>query len=76
MAYKEAIRLKPDYVRRSTTSAPPTNKLGNYEEAMGVFKEGSRTQPDFPEAQYNLGIAYYNRGQFNEAVSALQQLCA
>jgi tetratricopeptide (TPR) repeat protein len=30
-------------------------------------------KPDFAEAQYNLGTAYYNREQYKEAATALQQ---
>ena len=36
--------------------------------AQSKRSKAIQLKPDFPEAYYNLGIAYYGDGQFNDAV--------
>ena len=59
-AYREALRLKPDYVKAMNNLGAAYNKLGQYQEAVALLLNATRAKPDFPEAHYNLGTALYN----------------
>jgi len=72
--FKKAVKLNPDY-------APARNNLGvaymaaeNWDAAITTFKEVSQdllyATPHFPLT--NMGWAYYNKGQFKEAVQYYQ----
>lgn len=45
-----------------------------YDQAIDEFKIALRYDPSYPEAQWNLGIMYYRKGQFDEAVVCFQKV--
>ena len=48
-------------------------KSGKLKEAVEAFKQAIRIKPDYPEAYYNLGIAYSQMNMYQEALQALKQ---
>ena len=49
------------------------DKLGRYTEAVEVYKQAIRINPDYAEAHGGLGAAYGNLGRYTESVKALKQ---
>lgn len=47
-----------------------------YDQAIDEFKLTLKFLPDFPEAQYNLGIISYRKGYYEEAIVAFQKVLA
>jgi DnaJ-class molecular chaperone len=45
-----------------------------YEQAKGEFKLAVKFRPDHKEAQYNLGLMCYKRGEFDEALVHFQKV--
>ncbi len=72
-AFKQATRIRPDYVDVHNNLGVAYGKSGKYKEAIEAFKQAIRIRPDFAEAHYNLGIAYEKSGKHREAVKAYKQ---
>src|SRR5262249_36151656 len=71
-AYREALKIKPDYAKALNNLGAVETKLGKFSDAINALSSAVKLKPDFPEAYYNLGTAYYNNSQLPEAVSSLQ----
>ncbi len=77
--YKQAIRIKPDYVDAHYNHIVYNNlgvtydKLGRYQDAVETYKQAIRIKPDDAEAYSNLGLAYCNLGRYQDAIESLKQ---
>ena len=60
-ALREAIRLKPDAPRPTSTSASSCSRRAKYDEAIAACREAIRLKPDDAEAHSNLGLALASR---------------
>ena len=60
-AYREAIRLRPDYAEAHNNLGILLARQGRLEAAIGHFREAMRIRPDNPEAQRNLDAALSER---------------
>ena len=60
-AYREAIRLRPDYPEAHNNLGILLARQGRLEAAIGHFRETLRIRPDNPEAQRNLDAALSER---------------
>jgi Flp pilus assembly protein TadD len=69
-AYRESIRLKPDFAEAWYNLGFAYAKLGQYQQAVNPYREAIRLKPDDALAWYNLGNAYARLGQYQEAVQA------
>ncbi|MFQ5687064.1 MAG: tetratricopeptide repeat protein [Candidatus Scalindua sp.] len=69
-AFKQVIRILPDYVMVHLELGKNYRGLGMYKEAMEAYKQAVRISPDDAYAHYSLGIAYL---KLNDRGSALEQ---
>ena len=72
-AYKQAIRIKPDYAEAHYNLGFSYDELGLCREAVEAYKQAIRIKPDYAEAHYNLGVSYGKLGLYREAVEAFKQ---
>ncbi len=72
-AYKQAIRIKPDYAGAHYNLGNAYRELGRYQNAIESFKQAIRIKPDYSDAHYNLGTVYYNLDRYQDAIEAYKQ---
>jgi eukaryotic-like serine/threonine-protein kinase len=46
----------------------------NYDEAIAIYKQGLKSDPDFWVARHYLALAYVQKGMYNEAIAELRTL--
>jgi tetratricopeptide (TPR) repeat protein len=72
-AYKQAIRLRPDYTSAYERLGNRYIKSKKYADAVEIFKQLSAAKPGDATAPNNLGEAYIELGKLNEASEAFRQ---
>jgi tetratricopeptide (TPR) repeat protein len=72
-AYKQAIRIKPDYAEAYYNLGNACSNLGRWQEAIESYKQAVRIRPDLAKAHYNLGTACGELGRWQEAIEAFSQ---
>ncbi|MBZ5553317.1 MAG: tetratricopeptide repeat protein [Acidobacteriia bacterium] len=72
-AYREAIRLKPDFAVEWYNLGVSYFNLGQYEKAISALQEAIRLRPGDADAWYNLGTTYGRLRQYDKAIDALQE---
>jgi tetratricopeptide (TPR) repeat protein len=60
--YRKTVELDPDIVGSWALVADAHLEVGQYEEAIAACEEGLRIDPMNAESHYNLGRAYFHRG--------------
>ena len=58
-AYKQAIRIKPDYAEAHSNLGLVYVRLNMYREAIKACKQAIRIKPDDADAHLGLGVAYF-----------------
>ena len=72
-AYKQAIKLKPDYVSAYERLGARYLRSKKYPEAIEVYKQITSLKPGDANAPNNMGEAYYEMGLTSDAVEAFKQ---
>ncbi|HEY5884650.1 MAG TPA: tetratricopeptide repeat protein [Pyrinomonadaceae bacterium] len=72
-AYKQAIKLKPDYVSAYERLGSRYLRSKKYPEAIETYKQISSLKPGDANAPNNMGEAYYEMGLTTDAVEAFKQ---
>jgi tetratricopeptide (TPR) repeat protein len=72
-AYKQTIRIEPDYAEAYYNLGVAYVKLGLRQDAVAAYKQAIRIKPDLVKAFYNLGVAYDELGLRQDAVEAYKQ---
>jgi tetratricopeptide (TPR) repeat protein len=72
-AYKQAIRIQPDFAAAHYNLGHAYRKLGKNQEALDAFKQAIRIRPDLAIAHENLGATYLVLGRKQEAIDAYKQ---
>jgi tetratricopeptide (TPR) repeat protein len=72
-AYRQAIRLKPDYAKAHNNLGLALKAKGQLDEAIAAFRQAIRLQPDHHEAHYSLALALEAKGRVDEAIAAYRQ---
>jgi tetratricopeptide (TPR) repeat protein len=72
-AYKQAIRIKPDYADAHNNLGVAYSKLGRSQEAIEAFSQAIKIKTDYAEAHYNLGTTYGKLGRSQEAIDEYKQ---
>src|SRR3990172_607849 len=72
-AYRQAIRIKPDYAVAHYNLGVAYGKSGMYREGIEAYKQAIRIKPDLAEAHNNLGVAYGKSGMYKEEIEAYKQ---
>ena len=68
-AYKQAIRIDPDFAITYYNLGLTYYELGFYEEAIEASKQAIRIDPDYAEAHYSLGVDYFLIKDRNSALN-------
>jgi len=72
-AYKQAIRLRPDYLVAYDRLGSRYLKSKKYNEAVEVFRQLSTLKPGDAAAPNNMGEAYFELNKLNEAMESFRQ---
>jgi len=75
-AFRNAAKLNPREPLAALYVAISTQEMGEYEEALGEFRQLTLRFPDFPQGFYRLGEAALRGGLLDEAEPAFQRLMA
>lgn len=75
-AYKEAIKLDPNYARGHLVLGEAYGEKGMYDEAIAEHKRAIEINPRYAAAHNNLGIAYAHKGLYDEAIAAYERAVA
>ena len=73
--YRQAIKLKPDYVEAHTNLGNALRELGSHHDAAACYERVIALKPS-AEAHYNLANALSHLGQLSEAITAYQRALA
>ena len=69
-AYKQAIKLKPDYVDAFNNMGNALKAQGNLGEAIEVYKNVISLKPDYADAYINMGLILHDQGKLDQAIEA------
>lgn len=72
-AYKQAIRLRPDYTVAYERLGSCYLKSKKYNEAVEIFRQLSALKPGDAMAPNNMGEAYFELNKYNEALESFRQ---
>ncbi len=72
-AYKQAIRLNPDFAEVHLKLGNAYRKLKRYKKAVESYKNAIRLNPDDANAHHGLGLSFSDQGRFREAEAAFKQ---
>jgi tetratricopeptide (TPR) repeat protein/tRNA A-37 threonylcarbamoyl transferase component Bud32 len=73
VSFREALRLKPDYVDAHHQLGCTLNDLGRRVEGIASFREALRLKPDFVPSLNNLGGALRDLGKHEEGIASLRE---
>jgi len=71
--YREAVRLKPDYIEAHTNLGLALSDSGRWPEAIAEYEVALGLNPDFPKAHYDLGITLSREGRLAEAIAEYEE---
>src|SRR5690242_1113019 len=72
-AYKQAIRLRPDYTVAYERLGSRYLKSKKYNEAIEIFRQLAALKPGDANAPNNMGEAYFELNKLSEAVESFRQ---
>ena len=72
--YDKALRLGGENIEILAEKANTLMKMGNVEEAIGLYKRITEMEFHFPRAYQGLGTAYEQLGDFNQAKKNYQRV--
>jgi Flp pilus assembly protein TadD len=72
-AYREALRLRPDFPEVVNNLSNVLVLQGRTEEAAANYRALLRLRPDYPEGHNNLGVALRNLGKLDEAEACYRE---
>lgn len=68
--YKQALKIKPDYVEVYNNIGNLLKTLGNINEAMSAYQLAIKLKPDYVEVYNSIGILFKDIGKIKEASSS------
>jgi tetratricopeptide (TPR) repeat protein len=75
-AYRDAVRIKPDYAEAHFGLGNVLIALCLLDEAAASYRNAIRIKPDYAEAHCNLGDVLRRAGRIDEAIIAYQRVAA
>ena len=72
-AYREAIRLKPQYPQAFYNLGIALADKGLYDDAIEAYRDALRLKADYPAALSNLGVLLNDRGRSDEAIACYRR---
>lgn len=67
-AFEQALARDPGHFRAKTNQANLLQEMGRVDEAIAIYQDVLKTNPDFALAHHNLGAAYRKKGQLDKSV--------
>ena len=72
-AFKEAIKIKPDYADAYYNLGSCYEKTGRIKEAVKSYKQAIKIKPDFVDAFFSAGVAYGKLGMYKNSAEFFEQ---
>ena len=72
-AFREAIRIKPNYAAAHDGLGNAFQRRGQIDEAVSAFREATRIDPTFAGAHNNLGTVLRMKGDVDEAMAEYRE---
>ncbi len=72
-AYKEAIKLKPQYIEAWSNVGNAYRRQRTWEKAIAAYEEARRLKPQSADLLNNLGVVYKEKGDLTQALAQYQQ---
>src|SRR6478672_7259163 len=72
-AYRQAIRIKPDYAEVHLNLGNALKERGSLDDAVAAYRQAIAIKPNYAEVHLNLGNALKERGSRDDAVAAYRQ---
>src|SRR5437764_8893301 len=72
-AYREAVRLKPDYSEGYNNLGAALQAIGRMDEAISAYREAVRLNAAYATAWSNLGSALQHQGNISDAITAYRK---
>ena len=76
LCYKEALKIKPNYVEALNNLGITFHNLGQLDEAVKIYEQVIAIKPDYAEALNNLGITLMELDHLEEAVKSYEKALA
>jgi len=73
-AYKQAVRIRPDYAEAHLGLGSAYFYSGRYPEAIEAYEQALRIRPDYAEAHDGLGCVYISNGDNGSALEEYEIL--
>ena len=71
--FREALRIKPDYMEAHNNLGVALMYQGRLDEAISHFREALRIEPGVEETHYNLAVALFRHGKAKKAISHFRE---
>lgn len=71
--YQQALQLNPECVECMNNLAVSLMMNNGVERAIGLLVVVNQKKPDYPEAHFNIAVAYEKSGQIKNAVNSYQR---
>ena len=72
-SYKQAIKIKPDYVDAYNNMGLALNDKGELEAAINCYKQAIKIKPNLSQAYNNMGISLHRKGDREAAIDSFNQ---
>ncbi|HEX8772938.1 MAG TPA: VWA domain-containing protein [Pyrinomonadaceae bacterium] len=72
-AYKQAVKVKPDYAEAHNNLGDAYFQLKQYKKAVEAYRQAIRYKPDLASAHNHMGTAYFKQGEHNRAIEAYRE---
>jgi len=69
-SYKQALKIKPDYVDALNNMGVAQNSQGDAEAAIQSYKSAIKIKPDYADALNNMGVAQNSQGDAEAAIQS------
>jgi len=71
--YREAVRLRPDYIEAHTNLGLTLSDSGRWQEAIAEFAEALEINPAYPKAHFDLAVTLGREHRLPEAIAEYEE---
>ena len=72
-AYKQAVKVKPDYAEAYYNMGVTQKIIGNLQAAIESYEQAIKINPDYADAYNNMGLALQEKGDVNAALKSFKK---